>query len=175
MATKQNTLCLADKMKEIEYAKQNNAGTRKIAEVFKCGRTQIQMILKNQEAITHAYETNAAADRKHLRGPQYEDIDSTTYDWYSLARQRLVPVSGPMLQEEALIVASRLGIKDFKASNSWLGRFKERHNIKQLVVSGESGDVNEETVTAWRERPVTLVRGYSPEDIWNEDETGCFF
>ena len=80
-----------------------------------------------------------------------------------------------MLQEEALIVASRLGIKDFKASNGWLGRFKERNNIKQLVVSGESGDVNEETVTAWRERLVTLVRGYSPEDIWNEDETGCFF
>ena len=42
-------------------------------------------------------------------------------------------------------------------------------------MSGESGDVNEDTVTAWRERLVTLVRGYSPKDIWNEDETGCFF
>ena len=133
------------------------------------------MILKNQESITHDNKTNAPADRKHLRDPQYEDIDSTVYDWYSLARQRLLPVSGPMLQEEALIVASRLGIKDFKASNGWLGRFKERHNIKQLVISGESGDVNEETVTAWRERLVTLVRGYSPEDIWNEDKTSCFF
>ena len=70
-------------------------------------------------------------------------------------------------------------------SNGWLGRFKGRHNIKQLVVSGKSGDVNEETVTAWRERLVTLVHGYSPENVWNEedeenvwneeDETGCFF
>ena len=42
-------------------------------------------------------------------------------------------------------------------------------------MSGESGDVNEETVTAWRERLVTLMHGYSPEDIWNEDKTGCFF
>ena len=41
-------------------------------------------------------------------------------------------------------------------------------------MSGES-DVNQETVTAWRERLVTLVHGYSPKDIWNEDETGCFF
>ena len=40
----QNTLCLADKMKVIEYAKQTpSAGTRKIAETFECGRTQIQM------------------------------------------------------------------------------------------------------------------------------------
>ena len=68
------------------------------------------MILKNQESITHEYETNAPSDRKRSRGPRYEDIDSTVYNWYSLARQRLVPVSGPMLQEEALIVASRLGI-----------------------------------------------------------------
>ena len=57
MATKRNTLCLADKMKVIEYSKQNNAGTRKIAKVFKFGRTQIQMILKIQELI-------APADRK---------------------------------------------------------------------------------------------------------------
>ena len=35
--------------------------------------------------------------------------------------------------------------------------------------------VNEVTVTAWQERLVALVRGYSPEDIWNENKTGCFF
>ena len=51
-----------------------------------------------------------------------------------------MPVTGRMLQEEALTIA-RLGISDFKASNGWLGRFKERHNIKQLVVSSESGEV----------------------------------
>ena len=41
MAAKRNTLCLADKMKVIEYAKQNqSAGTRKIADVFNCGRSR---------------------------------------------------------------------------------------------------------------------------------------
>ena len=81
MAAKRNALCLADKMKVIEYAKQNlSAGTRKIAEVFECGRSQIQTILKNQELITRDYETNAPAARKRLRGPQYEDVDSTLYD-----------------------------------------------------------------------------------------------
>ena len=132
-----------------------------------------------KEPITHDYETNAPANRKRLRGPQYEDVDntlydSTLYDWYCLARQRLVPVTGPMLQAESLITVRSLGINDFKASNSWLQRFKDR-NMKQLVVSGKSGDVNEETVTAWRERLVTLVHDYSPKDIWNEDKTGCFF
>ena len=86
-----------------------------------------------------------------------------------------MPVTGPMLQEEALIIVCSLGINDFKASNGWFQRIKYRNNIKQLVVSSESGDVNEDTVTAWQERLVTLVYGYSPKDIWNEDETGCFY
>lgn len=69
-------------MKVIEYTMQNpSAGTRKIAEVFECDRTQIQTILKNQESITRDYKTNTPATRKHLRSPQYEDVDSTLYDW----------------------------------------------------------------------------------------------
>ena len=74
-----------------QNAKRNPcAGTRRIAEVFE---TQIQTILKNQESITHDYEMNAPATRKRSRGPQYENVDSAVYDWYALARQRLVPVT----------------------------------------------------------------------------------
>ena len=51
---------------------------------------------------------------------------------------------------------------------------KDRHTINQLVVSGEAGDVAVETIEAWQERLKTLVEGYTPEDIWNADETGCF-
>ena len=33
----------------------------------------------------------------------------------------------------------------------------------------------EYTVSAWMERLVELTRGYELSDIWNMDETGCFF
>ena len=33
----------------------------------------------------------------------------------------------------------------------------------------------EYTVSAWMERLVELTRGYELADIWNMDETGCFF
>lgn len=82
-----------------------------------------------------------------------------------MAREQLVPVTGPKLQEVTLVIANGLGHSKFKASNGWLQRFKDRHNIKQLVVSGEAGDVALETIEAWQERLNTLVQGYAPEDI----------
>ena len=53
-----------------------------------------------------------------------------------------------MVQAEAVLLAKELGNETFKASNGWLQSFKQRHNIVQLVVSGESGDVREDTVEA---------------------------
>lgn len=69
-----------------------------------------------------------------------------------LTREWLVPVTGPMLQEEErLVLVNGLGHSEFKVSNGWLQRFKDRHNIKQLVVSGEAGDVAEEMIEAWQQ------------------------
>ena len=56
-----------------------------------------------------------------------------------------------MLQEEALIIAERLEIKDFTASNGWLNAFKKQHNICNMTVAGEAGDVRPETVESWNE------------------------
>ena len=47
--------------------------------------------------------------------------------------------------------------------------------MKELAVCGESGDVCGDTVDSWKERLPELVQGYSKENIWNMDETGCFF
>ena len=105
--------------------------------------------MKAKESIIADFETNAPASRK--RGTRYQDVDDAVYEWYRLARERLVPVSGPMVQAEAVLLAKELGNESFKASNGWLQSFKQRHNIIQLVVSGESGDVREDTVVAWME------------------------
>ena len=39
----------------------------------------------------------------------------------------------------------------------------------------ESGDVRGETVTSWKERLPEILEGYTKEDIYNLDETGCFW
>ena len=46
---------------------------------------------------------------------------------------------------------------------------------RQRVVEGESGQVETEATESCMDKLREVFKGYSPEDIWNEDETGCFF
>ena len=88
--------------------------SRKIAEVFNCGRMQIQGIRKKRNTILSEYEANALASRKRHRRTEFSDVNEAMYRWYSLARQSNVPVSGPMLQEEAYVIAVQWAITSLK-------------------------------------------------------------
>ena len=72
-------------------------------------------------------------------------------------------------------IANSFGKDVFKGSNGWLGKWKKRYNIKQLRVSGGSGDVQGPTVDSLKERLPELIAGYAEDDIWNIDETGHFW
>ena len=56
---KRKCLDISEKVKVLEFAKKNpNLGSRKLADHFGIGKTQIQVILKNREAIMDAYASN---------------------------------------------------------------------------------------------------------------------
>ena len=80
-----------------------------------------------------------------------------------------------MLQGKAKRPSEELGDSEFTMSNGWLDRFKKRFNIRSKVISGEAGGVRDEIVTSWQERLPNILSGYSPENIFNKDETGQFF
>ena len=105
---------------------------------------------------------------------RFQDNDSAMLEWFSMARSKNIPVSGPMLQAKAVAVAEQMQLENFKASNGWVEKFKTRYKIS-MTVSGESGEVREETVESWKERLPQILAGYSPEDILNMDETGKFY
>ena len=72
-------------------------------------------------------------------------MNDAVYQWYCLARQRNSPVSGQCLQEEVLQIArSTDPDSSFRASNGWVDSFKKCHSSKQMMVSGECADVQEE-------------------------------
>ena len=53
-----------------------------------------------------------------------------------------------------------------------LDKWKKRYDIHKMKINGESGDVAGETIAS---RIPELLRGYSAANVWNLDETGCFW
>ena len=166
---KRNDLSLKLKYEVIKAAEREpSIPSRKLAKTFDCGRTQIQTILKNKDHIKDLYESNASDSlkqfRKRSRKSEYSEINDALYKWFQLASSKNIHPDGKILMEKGIEIAQRLGIDEFKASNGWLSRWKERYNVKQRVVSGESGDVRTDTVESWLERLPSIV-GYEARDI----------
>ena len=158
-----------DKRVEIIHfaAKNPSFGYRKIASAFSVGRTLVQLIIKKKEEILTAYQSNLGKGQKQKRQRtgKFSDVNRALWDWYMTCRSSNIPVSGTMLQDEALIIAEKLGIEGFVASNGWLESFKKTQNISTMSVAGEEGDVSSMTLESWKERSRELVRGWKAENI----------
>ena len=87
------------------------------------GKTQIAAILKSETELRAAYATyhgNNPGNNKRARQGRYQEINEALYKWYSLARESLVPINGPMLEEEAAEIAKQLAkpeYAEFKTSS----------------------------------------------------------
>ena len=174
---KRKCLNLQQRVEMIVYAKDHpKEGYRKIAEKFGIGRTQAHKILKQRNEILALYERNSRPNQqKRVRSARYSKVNEVLLQWYVICRNLNIAVSGTMLQEEALLIAEKLGISGFAASNGWLESFKKQHNIHNMIKAGENGDLCEATIESWNEQVRQFIRGWKPEDVWNMDETGSFW
>lgn len=72
--------------------------------------------------------------------------------------------------------AQQLGIIDFKASEGWLGKCKQRHDITYGKISGEALNVDLNVTNCWLIKVWRkLNKKYTPDDIFNADEGGIFY
>ena len=112
----------------------------------------MQGILKRKAEIMGVHGSNCNLAVKRSYHNSQSDIDELTWRWFQGVRSKNTPVSGPLIQEQALIYAEQLHKDDFKASNGWLSCFKIRHNISPAILSGERASVDLATVDSWRSR-----------------------
>ena len=72
-------------------------------------------------------------------------------------------------------IAACLGKSEFIGTIAWLSKWKKHFNVRKLAICGESWDVSGETVASWKERLLEILRGYKEKNIYNLDETDCFW
>ncbi|KAL4096693.1 hypothetical protein QTP88_021598 [Uroleucon formosanum] len=173
MASKRKALCVDQKValiRAIEKGKKKgDVGKR-----FGFSPSTVATIWKNKDKILHA-ETEGSSCKK-IRKPKFEDLDQAMLTWFHKQRCNNVPISGPVLKTKAENFAQQLGIIDFKASEGWLGKFKQRHNITYGKISGEALNVDLNVTNSWLINVwPKLNEKYTPDNIFNADETGIFY
>ncbi|XP_018121581.1 zinc finger protein 135 isoform X3 [Xenopus laevis] len=128
---KRNGLKLRDKILVLcGYANSESVGT--LATQFGVSKSQIMQIIKRREELIAALQNNVSGDRiRRQRRTTNDKLNSTVWEWLLSTRDSNVTLSGRIIREKALEIASQLGIRDFKASNGWLDSFKKAHNIQR--------------------------------------------
>lgn len=144
---------------------------RAVAAKFDVALGTVANWFKNRKEIEEKASENVNPNsRRAIRvKDESTELDERVYNWFAAARGRNVPISGPIIQAKAKIVAANLKMEGFKASNGWLESFRNRHIIKFKVLS------RDKIVDGWKDNASFLLRKYALKDVWNQDETGLFF
>lgn len=114
-------------------------------------------------------------NKKRFRSGDFTDIENALYTWFVKARSENIPISCPILPLKAEVLVEKWNYENFKASNGFIERFKQRRNIVYKTSGGESASVELDCVQKWKEKLPSLINGYEPRNIFNADETGTFY
>lgn len=174
---KRKRLNLAQKIDIIKFAEEHRIGVRAVAEKFNIGKTQVSEIIKNKIYLSQTFvEEGSKNSKRKFPKSDGEIIDTVIFQWYLHARVNNLAISGKVLKEKALELASEVGLNSFKASNGWLQKFKERHQISyKNVYKIDTTSVKQSIINEWLCKVKELTNGYEERDIFNCDETGLFF
>ncbi|XP_045104336.1 tigger transposable element-derived protein 7-like [Portunus trituberculatus] len=127
-------------------------------------------------AVKFAVSGKGDATRKHMKDPKCVELDLAVYKWYTQERACGVEVRGVELAASAAKLAAHMGI-EFKASDGWLWRFRRRHGIRNLAVTGEAESADAEMIEPFRDELMKLINDedLSMSQIYNVDETGMMW
>lgn len=147
-----------------------------MVKTFSIGLSTIYEILKKKTELTDQWVNSQNPDVKNqLRKTMHEQVNNATFEWFTAARAKNLPVSGTILQARAMKFAQKFSDTTFKASNGWLESFKRRHQLTFKAICGEANDVDNAIVENWHQKLPQIIAGYAPENIANCDETALFY
>ena len=120
---------------------------------------------------TESYQAGLKREKK----VSFSKIEEALTIWVETALQAGLIITDNILSTKALGFAFLLKEDKFKCSGGWVDNFKKRHNLRQYNIHGEAASAPLEDLGTMRENLRQTLKDYSPEDIFNCDETGLFW
>ena len=153
---------------------------KQIADHYGLAQSTLSTWLKKADDIKNAFlNGDLSAKCKKLCTAGYPEVEEALLKWFKTARDNNIPLSGPFMMQHAGELAEKLGVPsgEFKCSNGWLDRFKDRHGISFKRICGEENyvDTGSEQMAEWHRTLIMILKKYDPKNVYNTDETGVFF
>ncbi|GBN45876.1 Jerky [Araneus ventricosus] len=129
------TLSIKDKVNLIKKLESGTAAA-KLCEEYGLGKSTIYDIKKQKkkkelfEFFADSDTPMAMGERKIIRHAKNDDHDRVMIEWVRQRRSEGVPLSEPLLMEQAKIFHRSMNLTtDYSYTTGWLTKFKKRHRI----------------------------------------------
>ncbi|KAL8601404.1 hypothetical protein ACOMHN_042408 [Nucella lapillus] len=135
-----------------------------------------QSIKNEKEIRASVAEGSTPKQRIRQRSGKDKETEDGLRKFVVHLQSRNAPVSGPILCQKAEAIATELGHTDFKATEGWFSRWKKRNGLTYQKQVGEASSANTIAAAKWKgEEMEDILSSYSPNCIYNADETGIYF
>ncbi|XP_055512861.1 tigger transposable element-derived protein 3-like [Leucoraja erinacea] len=136
---KRTAITLAQKVQIILKLNDPSFKQKEIAQEYGLTASAISKIVKKKEGILEEWLRGGNLERKRKREGKNQTIDDALLSWFWMASKEEGPISGPVLMAKAKALADEMGI-EFKPTNGWLCRWKNRNNLAYRRVPREKAD-----------------------------------
>ena len=93
------TLTLDEKIKFLDFATKNSKlGCRKLADIYKIGKTAAANILKDEKKIREQHEMFREKAKKRNRHGKYHKLNEILFEWYKRCCASNIYPNGAMLK-----------------------------------------------------------------------------
>ena len=119
------------KLRVVDWVQRSGASYRAASRTFGVDRKLLRSWVERRATLSSALAALGPQRRKLHSGrpPACRELETDVVAWLVAERASGRPVSNAQLQRRALEVAGRLQLPGFKATPSWLSRWKHRNNV----------------------------------------------
>lgn len=173
-----------DVLRRLEAGEKNN----EIVKALGLAASTVCTIKNNQDKIKSSVQRVTSLTAKNIskqRSVVMEDMERMLSVWIDHQSQRNIAISTTIIQQKAKSLHQYLIMKNgegsqseqFLASKGWFDRFKKRHSLHNIKMSGEAASADVEAAKNYPAEFKKIVEagGYTPQQIYNVDETGLFW
>ena len=156
----------------------NGVKRAKIAKDLDIPSSTVYDVCKNVDRMIAEYKQCGNGGLLHSKPHSFDIVDQPLLEFFHLARDSKLPISGALLLKKARIYATDLGYADpEKLDINWVNHWKKWNEIVVKKLHGKAESVDQDTANDWwKNRLPQLLKEFTAENIFfNCDETGLFY